>query len=84
MTLGSNVETVLLPLLTTKTLVALAARIAYTGIMPTMDCELSLSPATSMVVLAPGWFAPFCVITTATLVNPGLGRVGMIGVATGR
>jgi hypothetical protein len=37
-----------------------------------------------MVVLVPGWVAPFCVITTATLLNPGLGRVGMIGVATGR
>jgi hypothetical protein len=83
-TLGAKVETVSLPLLATKTLVELATRTAYTGWAPTIDSEDSLSPDTSMVVLAPGWFAPFCVITTATLLKPGLGRVGMIGVATGR
>ena len=81
---GANVETVSSPLLTTNTLVELAARSAYTGIMPTMDCEVSVSPATSMVELAPGWLVPFCVSTKATLLNPGLGSVGMIGVATGR
>jgi hypothetical protein len=82
-TVVENVETVSSPRLTTKTLEA-ELRSAYAGMMPTFDCEIAVSPETSMVVLAPAWLAPFWVRTRATLLKFGFGRVGMTGVATGR
>jgi hypothetical protein len=80
---AEKVETVSSPLLTTKTLfVELSS--AYEGMMPTIDCEIAVSPETSIVVLSPACAVPFWVRTTATLLRLGLGCVGIIGVATGR
>jgi hypothetical protein len=81
---GAKVETVSSPLLTTKTLLEDEVRSAYAGMRPTLDCEIAASPETSMVVLAPACAVPFWLMTMATLLKFGFGRVGMIGVATGR
>jgi hypothetical protein len=47
-----NADTVSSPRLTTKIL-EVAPKSAYAGMIPTFDCEIAVSPETSMVVLAP-------------------------------
>src|SRR5580692_805365 len=81
---GEKVETVSSPLFGTYTIVPFRTNAACTGISPTVDCDMAVSPETSIDVLAPKCADPLPLIAIATCENPGLGGFGAIGVATGR